>query len=184
MIMKKTLLLGVLIAVISLCFHTPQVQAQTGELRIGYVDPNSVLMRMPEMAAVERRLQNFAERKRREFAQLQTEIQELDSNLENRRAVISAEAVAREEQRITEMFMQLQQFEQSYSAELQQQQAELMGPLLQRVQQAIDAVAGELRLTYVLNTMTNNGDFIILYASPEMQRNYDITARVAERLDL
>ncbi|MCC5926742.1 MAG: OmpH family outer membrane protein [Bacteroidetes bacterium] len=182
--MKKTLLLGVFTAICFLAFYTPQAQAQSSELRIGYVDPNTVLMRMPEMAAVERRLQNFAERKRREFAQLQNQIQEMDRNLEDRRAVISAEAVAREEQRITEMFMELQQFEQNYAVELQQQQAELMGPLLQRVQQAIDAVASELRLTFVLNTMTNNGDFIILYASPEMQQNYDITTRVAERLDL
>lgn len=182
--MKKTIFLGVLLAVVSLAVYTPEAEAQSGELRIGYVDPNSVLMRMPEMAAVERRLQNFADRKRREFAQLQTQIEEMDRSLEDRRAVISAEAVAREEQRITELFMELQQFEQNYAMELQQQQAELMSPLLQRIQQAIDQVATELRLTYVLNTMTNNGDFIILYASPEMQRNYDITARVAEKLEL
>lgn len=182
--MKKTILLSVLVAVISLGMYTPETQAQSGELKIGYVDPNSVLMRMPEMAAVERRLQNFADRKRREFMQLQETLETQAQSLESRRAVISSEAVAREEQRLTELYIQLQDFEQNYSVELQQQQAELMGPLLQRVQQAINQVAGDLGLTYVLNTMTNNGDFIILYASPEMQRQYDITAKVAERLDL
>jgi outer membrane protein len=183
--MKKTILIALLIAVASFGY-TPEIEAQgaTNELKIGYVDPNSVLMRMPEMAAVERRLQNFAERKRREFRTLQETLQQQSESLEARRAVISAEAVGREEQRLSEMYIELQQFEQTYAAELQQQQAELMGPLLQRVQDAINVVSREMGLTYVLNTMTNNGDFIILYASPEMQERYDITARVAERLEL
>ncbi|MCH8496169.1 MAG: OmpH family outer membrane protein, partial [Balneolales bacterium] len=71
-----------------------------------------------------------------------------------------------------------------YGQELQQQQAELMGPLLERVQQAINTVSSEMGVTYVLNTMTNSGDFIILYASPRMQREFDITAKVAEKLEL
>jgi outer membrane protein len=179
--MKNALLLSTLLLALFIGY-TPTAEAQ--EMKIGFVDPNTVLSRMPEMAAVERRLQNFAERKRREYADLQQSIQAGSESLEARRAVISPEAVAREEQRLTNLYTELQQFEQNYAIELQQQQAELMGPLLNRVQDAINAVSAELGLTYVLNTMTNSGDFIILYASPEMQQRYDITARVAERLEL
>lgn len=179
--MKNSLLLSALVLLITIGLYTP-VQAQ--ELKIGYVDPNSLLMRMPEMAAVERRLQNFAERKRREFREKQETLQRDSESLEQRRAVISADAVAREEQRLTTLYTELQQFESSYATELQQQQAELMGPLLEKVQNAINTVAGELGLTYVLNTMTNSGDFIILYASPAMQAQNDITARVAAKLEL
>lgn len=179
--MKNALLLSTLLLILFMGY-IPTAQAQ--EMKIGFVDPNAVLSRMPEMAAVERRLQNFAERKRREYSQLQQTIQTDSESLEARRSVISPEAVNREEQRLTNMYMELQQFEQLYAAELQQQQAELMGPLLNRVQEAINAVSAELGLTYVLNTMTNNGDFIILYASAEMQEKYDITAKVAQRLEL
>jgi outer membrane protein len=179
--MKNALLLTTLLLALFIGY-TPSVEAQ--EMKIGFVDPNTVLSRMPEMAAVERRLQNFADRKRREYADLQQSIQTGSESLEARRAVISPDAVAREEQRLTALYTELQQFEQNYSIQLQQQQAELMGPLLNRVQEAINAVATQLGLTYVLNTMTNSGDFIILYASPAMQERYDITARVAERLEL
>jgi outer membrane protein len=179
--MKKSILLSTLVLLITIGLYTP-VQAQ--ELKIGYVDPNSLLMRMPEMAAVERRLQNFAERKRREFREKQETLQRDSESLEQRRAVISAEAVSREEQRLTALYSELQQFEASYASELQQQQAEMLGPLLEKVQTAINTVASELGLTYVLNTMTNSGDFIILYASPAMQRQYDITERVAAKLEL
>lgn len=179
--MKKSILLSTLVLLITIGLYTP-VQAQ--DLKIGYVDPNTLLMRMPEMAAVERRLQNFAERKRREFREKQETLQRDSESLEQRRAVISADAVAREEQRLTALYTELQQFEANYSNELQQQQAEMLGPLLEKVQSAINSVASELGLTYVLNTMTNSGDFIILYASPAMQRQYDITERVAAKLEL
>jgi outer membrane protein len=183
--MKKSLLLSSLVLLITIGFYTPeQVQAQAQDLKIGYVDPNTLLMRMPEMAAVERRLQNFAERKRREFREKQETLQRDSESLEQRRAVISADAVTREEQRLTTLYTELQQFESTYTTELQQQQAELLGPLLEKVQDAINSVAAELGLTYVLNTMTNSGDFIILYASPAMQRQYDITERVAAKLEL
>jgi outer membrane protein len=179
--MKKSILLSTLVLLITIGLYTP-VQAQ--DLKIGYVDPNTLLMRMPEMAAVERRLQNFAERKRREFREKQETLQRDSESLEQRRAVISADAVAREEQRLTALYTELQQFETSYANELQQQQAEMLSPLLEKVQSAINTVAAELGLTYVLNTMTNSGDFIILYASPAMQRQYDITERVASKLEL
>lgn len=183
--MKKAILLSAIALCITLGFLTPEVAtAQAQELKIGYIDPNVVLSRMPEMAAIERRLQNFAERKRREFADKQQALQRDSESLEQRRAVISADAVAREEQRLTQLYTELQQFEQTYAQELQQQQAEQMGPLLQRIQTAINEVATEMGLTYVLNTMTNNGDFIILYASPRMQEQNNITERVAQKLDL
>jgi outer membrane protein len=183
--MKKALLLSAIVLCVSLGVATPQVvTAQSQELKIGYVDPNVILARMPDMAAIERRLQNFAERKRREFAEKQQTLQRDSESLEQRRAVISADAVAREEQRLTQLYTELTQFEATYAQELQQQQAELMGPLLQKVQTAINDVATEMGLTYVLNTMTNNGDFIILYASPRMQQTNNITERVAAKLEL
>jgi outer membrane protein len=183
--MKKALLLSAIVLCVSLGVATPQVvTAQSQELKIGYVDPNVILSRMPDMAAIERRLQNFAERKRREFAEKQQTLQRDSESLEQRRAVISADAVAREEQRLTQLYTELTQFEAVYAQELQQQQAELMGPLLQKVQTAINDVATEMGLTYVLNTMTNSGDFIILYASPRMQQTNNITERVAAKLEL
>ncbi len=183
--MKKALLLTAFALLITIGVSAPTTTlAQSTEMKIGYVDPNALLMRMPEMAAVERRLQNFADRKRREFAEKQETLQRDSEALEQRRAVISPEAVTREEQRLTNLYIELQQFEQTYAQELQQQQAELLGPLLEKVQTAINAVATEMGLTYVLNTMTNNGDFIILYASPRMQRENNITDRVARKLEL
>ena len=154
------------------------------ELRIGYVDPQYIMRSMPEMAAIERRLQNFVERKQLEFVELETEFRQKVEEYQQKAAVISEQAQRQEEERLTEMQMRLQEYERNFQQEIQERQMSLMEPLLNKIQGAIDEVAQRRNFTYVLNTMTNNGDFIILYASEEAQANYDITDEVMERLDL
>lgn len=159
-------------------------QAQSTDLKIGYVDPNRIMRSMPEMAAIERRLQNFAERKRQEFVEKEASFRRELEEYQQKAPVISEEAKRREEERLARLNVELQEFQQNFQLELQQRQFELLAPLYEKIQNAIEAVATEKGLSYVLNTMTNNGDFIILYASEEARNNYDITNAVMQRLDL
>ncbi|MDG5766094.1 OmpH family outer membrane protein [Balneolales bacterium ANBcel1] len=160
-----------------------KVQAQD-DLRIGYVDPQTIMRSMPEMAAIERRLQNFVERKRQEFAEKEATFRREVEEYQQKMAVISEEAMRQEEERLAELNLELQEFQQNFQQEIQERQMTLLEPLLDKIQNAIDAVASERNLTFVLNTMTNDGDFIILYASEEARQNYDITDAVMQQLDL
>jgi len=45
-------------------------------MKIGYVESGIILERMPEMRAVQQRLQNFADRKIVELSQLERELQQ------------------------------------------------------------------------------------------------------------
>ncbi|MEX0686135.1 MAG: OmpH family outer membrane protein [Balneolales bacterium] len=163
---------------------TAEAEAQSSDLNIGYVDPQSIMMSMPEMAAIERRLQNFVERKREEFTQKETDFRRQVEEYQEKLAVISEAAQRQEEERLAELNLELQEFQTNFQVEVQERQAELIGPLLDKIQDAIDQVASSRNLTYVLNTVTNNGDFIILYASEEAQQNYDITEEVKQVLDI
>ena len=139
---------------------------------------------MPEMAAIERRLQNFIDRKRQEFAEKEATFRREVEEYQQKMAVISDEARRREEERLAALNLELQEFQQNFQQEIQERQFELIEPLLEKIQGAIESVARERNLTFVLNTMTNNGDFIILYASERAQQDYDITDEVMQRLDL
>jgi outer membrane protein len=180
--MKKYILLPLLLLVFALV-QTENLQAQS-DMKIGYVEPMVILERMPEMASIERRLQNFMERKNREIADKEMELAQRLEDFQRRRSVISAEAREREEESLTSMQVELQQLQGNAQQELQQQQIELISPVIDKIQTAIDEVAAEMGLTYVLNTMTNNGDFIILYVSEEVRSNYNITEKVMTRLDI
>lgn len=183
--MKKVwIILGCLLF-IGLAAPAEEARAQTQEeLKIGFVDPQTIMRSMPEMAAIERRLQNFIERKRQEFAEKEANFRSEVEEYQQKMAVISDEARSREEERLAEMNLELQEFQQNFQQEIQERQFELIEPLLEKIQGAIETVAREREFTYVLNTMTNNGDFIILYASERAHQDYDITDEVMQRLDL
>lgn len=163
----------------------PQSQAQSADdLQIGFVNPQNILQRMPEMQAVRQRLQNFAERKQNELAEKEQEFQSQVQEYQQKESVISDAAKEREEERLGELRAELQQMSAEMQQEYQERQMELVSPLFEDIENAISEVAAERGLTFVLNTTTSNGDVIVLYASDEMQRNNDITNAVLERLEL
>jgi len=183
--MKKTWIIIACILFTGIAASANIVQAQPQEeLKIGFVDPQTIMRSMPEMAAIERRLQNFIDRKRQEFAEKEATFRREVEEYQQKMSVISDEARRREEERLAGLNLELQEFQQNFQQEIQERQFELIEPLLNKIQGAIETVARERDFTYVLNTMTNNGDFIILYASERAHRDYDITDEVMQRLDL
>ncbi len=159
-------------------------QSQAQEVKIGYVEPQAILAKMPEMKAVQQRLQNFAERKQQELAEKEQDFNAQVSQYQQKSAVISEEAKKKEEERLGKLNAELQQFRTQLQREVQQKQQELVGPLLDQIGNAIDQVAQDMNLTYVINTTTSNGDAIILYASEDAKQKYDITDQVMQQLDI
>lgn len=160
------------------------LQAQTDELKIGYVNPQAILSNMPEMRAVQQRLQNFTTRKQQELAEREQVFQSEVAAYQQKVGVISPEAQQKEEERLGQMQQELIASQQQAEQELQQKREELMGPLLGQIDNAITAVAKRMELIYVLNTTTSTGDVVILYASDEYQSKYDITEKVMEELGM
>jgi len=180
----KIFLLTTLVAITGFMF-APEARAQAeGDMKIGFVDPRAVLERMPEMRAVQQRLQNFAERKQQELRQKESELQTEIEIYQQKVGVISENARETEEQRLSEMDSEFRQLQTQVEREFQQQRAELMSPLLNQIQQSINTVAETRGLDYVLNTTTSNGDVIILYVSEEIQNQFDITDAVMEELGI
>lgn len=158
--------------------------AYAQDTKIGYVDPQVILSKMPEMKAVQQRLENFIQRKQEELAAKQQNFQNEVAEYQKKVAVISEEAKAEEEKRLGELNAELRQYQMQIQQEVQQKQQELVGPLLEQINAAISTVAQEQGLTYVLNTTTSTGDVIILYASDEAQQKYNITDKVMRELGI
>lgn len=181
--MKKVYTLGfIFLTAITTLMAAPAVQAQ--DMKIGFVEPRAVLERMPEMRAVQQRLQNFAERKQNELVQKERELQTEVELYQQKVGVISEQARQTEEERLNAMDTEFRQMQQEAQQEMAQQRAELMSPLLEQIQEAIDAVAASKGLDYVLNTTTSAGDVIILYVSPQVREEYDITDEVMVELGI
>ena len=177
---KRSIALGIL--ALCLGFITQTSQAQ--QLKIGYVDPQAILQKMPAMAAVQKRLQNFAATKRKELADKQASFREEVQQFQQKSAVISDAAKKKEQQQLQQKSQELQKLQSQYQQEIQKKQSQLVSPLLNQIQDAINKVAKKMNLTYVLNTTTGDGSYIILYASNSAQKKYDITNQVMTQLNL
>lgn len=162
---------------------TAQAQ-QSQNLEIGYVDPQVILSKMPEMKAVQQKMQNFMERKQEEFATKQQEFQQQVAEYQQKESVISEAAKKKEEERLGKLNAELQQYQTQVEQEIQQKQQELVSPLLDQIDSAVSTVAEDMGLTYVINTTTSQGDAIILYTSDEAQQKYNITDQVMRELDI
>jgi outer membrane protein len=158
------------------------VNAQEVEMKIGYVNPQAVLAKMPEMKAIQQRLQNFAEKKQQELLQKEQSFQQQVAEYEQKAGVRTQEANQREQERLGQLQQELSTAQQEAETALQQRRQELLGPMFTQIGTAIDAVANDKGLSYVLNTTTSSGDLIILYASDEYQAEYDITDAVMQEL--
>lgn len=152
------------------------------EMKIGFVNPQAILAKMPEMRAVQQRLQNFTEQKQEELAAQEAKLQQELAAYQSKSSVISEEANQREQERLAQLQQELITASQEAEQALQQRREELLGPLFEQIGTAIDTVAKQKNLSYVLNTTTSTGDLIILYASEEFQSNYDITEDVMKEL--
>jgi outer membrane protein len=161
-----------------------QAQSNNSELKIGYVNPQSILANMPEMRAVQQRLQNFTARKQQELSTLEQEFQTQVAEYQQKVGVISADAQQQEEARLGQLQQELLQAQEVAEQELAQRRDELVGPLLEQIGSAIEAVAQKQGLSYVLNTTTSSGDMIILYASEDFRAKFDITQSVMEELGM
>jgi len=181
--MKKLSILPIFaFALLVSALSAPVAVAQ--DMKIGFVEPRAILDRMPEMRAVQQRLQNFAERKERELIDMQQELQTEIELYQQKVGVISEQARQAEEERLTQLDMEFRQLQNDAERELQQQRATLMSPLLQQIQESINRVAEVRGLDYVLNTTTSTGDVIILYVSPQVQAEHDITDAVMDDLGI
>ena len=161
-----------------------QAQSNNSELKIGYVNPQSILANMPEMRAVQQRLQNFTARKQQELSTLEQEFQTQVAEYQQKVGVISADAQQQEEARLGQLQQELLQAQEVAEQELAQRRDELVGPLLEQIGAAIEAVAQKQGLSYVLNTTTSSGDMIILYASEDFRARFDIAQSVMEELGM
>ncbi|MEO1023871.1 MAG: OmpH family outer membrane protein, partial [Bacteroidota bacterium] len=183
-IMRTSTILFSLVC-IALSYSTSAfAQTTTDEGKIGFVNPQAILARMPEMKAVQQRLQNFAERKQQELLTKEQQFQQEVATYQQKAAVISDDAKLKEEERLGQLQVELQTAQQQAEAELEQKRGELLGPLLGQIGDAINEVAKEMNLGYVLNTTTSTGDLIILYASESYQQKYDITEPVMQKLGM
>lgn len=156
--MKKSL-----IAVALLLGIVLPATAQSQSLKIGYANVDYIVSQLPDSKQIESELK--AHNKQLEN-QLKAKYQEYQKKAEayQKGAATMTDAVrADRERELTTLQNSIAQFERDAQFELQQKQQQLLQPVYEKVQKAIDAVAGEQGYTHVFSPNAS-GSPILLYA--------------------
>ena len=181
--MRRTLLSAfilLLVALPSVVSTTHDAQAQT--LKIGYTDHEVLIANMPAYTQIQQRLQAEYQGGQEALQSLAADFQAEVETYQKQQPLLSAEKRAEREGELMQRQQEIQEAAGRKDQELAQLEAELMSPILQQVQDAIDAVAVERQLDMVLRFQVGGGQPVLLYANQE--RVFDITLDVARRLGI
>jgi outer membrane protein len=143
-------------------------KAQDGGLKIGYTNAEYILGNMPEAKQIESELQVHEqqlsaqlEAKSKDF---QTKYQEYQRAAPN----MIPEVRADKEQELQNLDQSIRKFQQDAQTSLQRKSAELLQPVYDKIQKAIDEVAKANGYTHVFNSgQPDAGLNILLYARDE-----------------
>lgn len=178
--MKKVIL--IIFAAVSIFAQTQQTQTQSQQpiqLKVGYVDSEIILAQFPEAIKAKSDLEALVSQWRKQADSMATELQNAYADYQKQAQTMTQEKQREAQQKIIEKEQRLQQFrEQKFSqpnGEYFVKQDQLMAPVKQKIFKAIEDVAKEEGMNYVLDKA---GEVVVLYADP----SFDITFKVLDRL--
>ncbi|MDE2644895.1 MAG: OmpH family outer membrane protein [Bacteroidota bacterium] len=173
---------GFLFAVLFLGFATASQAQQLPALRIGYTDHEVLISNMPQTRTIQEELQAELESGQRILQSMQEDLAGKVERYQTQRALLSEERRQEREQELISLEEELRSKAAELEQELVQRELDLMGPIYQQVDTAIQTIAAEKNLDLVLRTQAGPAQPILLYVNED--RITDITLEVARELGI
>ncbi|MCH8566647.1 MAG: OmpH family outer membrane protein [Balneolales bacterium] len=171
--MKKLIL-----AVFLILIGAGQLLAQQ---RIGFAEPQLILDSIPERDRIERELERFFNEWENDYENLYERYSEELFLYQDSRAQLSESQIRQEEMRLREMAEELEFMQQEFGMVFEQKRAELLGPVVERINEAIATIARQKNLDYVFQSETSNAEpmFFIIKTNPNaINITDDVIARM------
>ena len=147
--------------------------AQT--VKVGLVDTNEIIGKMPETAAAQNTLNEAQKKYQAEFQRIEEEFQRQYEEFQNMKEDELPAIKERKARQLQETQQKAEAFQQNVMQDLQKQQDELMAPVVQKVKNAIESVGKEKGYN-LIQEMTGT-----LYFSQPVE---DITPLVKQKLGI
>lgn len=162
--------------IFSIIFLT--VSASFAQLKIGYVDSETIKKQLPEAQDTQKKLDAIIKEWQEELSRMEHDWQTKYDDYDKRKLILSEQKRIEIEKELVQLEDQISKYRQDkfgVRGELFQKQEELMKPILNRIFNVIQDVAKENDYDFIFD---RSGDIMFLYAKEE----YDITKLVLEKL--
>jgi len=150
------------------------------QLKIGYVDSDTILDNSPDMQEVRQKIDGMIQEWQTELRKMESDLKAAQDDYDKRKLIMTEETSADALAQIRKQEKEIGDFrEKKFGAngELFQKQDELMKPIQNKILNIIKGLAEEEELDYVFD---RSGDIMFLYAKPD----YDLTSKVIEKLKI
>jgi len=154
---------------------------QMPALRIGHTDHEIIIANMPEALEIQQELQAAVTEMQQEIQVLADDFQADLERYRRTEQLISEERKQEREAELQAAAEEIQRKEQEAQRDLTRLEVDLLGPIYQRVEAAIQKVAEEKGLDIVIRSRVGP-EIMILYVNPD--RITDITLDVAIELGI
>lgn len=155
------------------------VQDAYAQIKIGFTNPARILSQLPEVEEVDAEIQALVNESDQELAERATNLQQIFSDYEATMGNLSEQERSSREEELIEMNQEFERDRETMMNKVRQRRTELMTPIIERMNQAMEEVASEMGLDLILNEGTSNGDAIIFFAKEE---SYNVTDEILEKL--
>lgn len=169
--MKKLAILAVVLVFSLVAF-------QSNAQKIAYVNMQDLVTAMPEWASADTALGKYQNDLSDALQTMQSDFQSKAESFVKDSSTMSATIKEVKRSELRDLQNRMAQLQQSSQQQLQQKQHDLVEPIINKVKQAVDAIAKAKGYSYVLN---DGGDGSLLVVKPAGD---DLTAQVKTKLGL
>lgn len=156
---------------------TSAVAAVAGPLKLGYTNIDYVLAQTPEAKDIQNQLTIQRTQAENELKRMQKELEDKVGIYEKGAAQMSDVIRKDRETELQGLQGRIQEFGRTAETSLQTKYQQLVNPVVQKIQKAIDAVAKENAYTYVFNLDAGANTIPILLVAPEQDNITELVLR-------
>ena len=153
-------------ALLWIFLFTVEAQAQ---VKIGYMNPSVVLSQLDEVAFVDQQIEQLVQERDTELMSKANQLQQDFVAYEEARSMLNEEARIIREEDLLARDQQLQEERENYLNEITQKRAQLLQPIIEKMDQVMAEVAQEKGLDLILNEISLL-DFTLSKAPPPVNK--------------
>jgi outer membrane protein len=152
------------------------IQTNAQNLKIGHINSSDILKLMPEVIAAQGALEKFSKELQNQSDILVAEYQKKTDEYQALPPTTSDILKKDKETEIVQLEQRIKKFQEDAQGEVSKKQAELLEPIMKKLQDVIKEVAKEKGYDYILDTSTGSVVF--------QNEAYDISSFVKKKLNI
>lgn len=152
--------------ILAIAVSAMQVSAQKAQ-KLGHIDFAKLYELMPGQDSIKKAFSTYQEQLQNQFVAMQGEYETKLTDYQNNQATMSNIIKQTKEKEILDLQRRIQDFQQTAQEDLQDKEAELTAPIIDKARNAVKEVAKENAYTYIFNSTeglllyTESGDDIM-----------------------